>query len=49
MNMTEVDDFKGLWERVIRPTIMQKYVTVRCNLNSLTAKWRQDAEFFNGW
>ena len=34
MNMTDVDDFKGMWERVIRPTMQQKYVTVRCNLNN---------------
>lgn len=34
MNMEEVHDFQGMWERVIRPTIMQKYVTIRCNLNN---------------
>jgi DNA polymerase sigma len=34
MNMEDEDDFKGLWERVISPTIQQKYVTVRCNLNN---------------
>ena len=38
MNTTEVDDFKGMWERVIRPTIMQKYVTVRFNLNNKIRK-----------
>ncbi len=32
MNMEDEDDFKGLWERVISPTIQMKYVTVRCNL-----------------
>ena len=34
MNMTDVDDFETMWERVIRPTMQQKYVTVRCNLNN---------------
>jgi DNA polymerase sigma len=34
MNMENEDDYKGLWERVISPTIQQKYVTVRCNLNN---------------
>ena len=34
MNMTNVDDFETMWERVIRPTMQQKYVTVRCNLNN---------------
>jgi hypothetical protein len=32
------DDFKGLWERNISPTIQQKYVTVRCNLNNEVRK-----------
>ena len=34
MNMTDVDDYETMWERVIRPTMQQKYVTVRCNLNN---------------
>jgi hypothetical protein len=34
MKMEGEDNFKGLWERVISPTILQKYVTVRCNLNN---------------
>ena len=38
MNMEGKDDFKGLWERVISPTIQQKYVTVRCNLNNEVRK-----------
>ena len=38
MNMEDEDDFKGLWERVISPTIQQKYVTVRCNLNNEVRK-----------
>ena len=38
MNMEGEDDFKGLWERVISPTIQQKYVTVRCNLNNEVRK-----------
>jgi len=38
MNMKDKDDFKGLWERVISPTIQQKYVTVRCNLNNEVQK-----------
>ncbi len=32
--MEDEDDYKGLWERVISPTIQMKYVTVRCNLNN---------------
>ncbi len=38
MNMEDDDDFKGLWERVINPTIQQKCVTVRCNLNNEVRK-----------
>jgi hypothetical protein len=38
MNMEDKDDFKGLWERVISPTIQQKYVTIRCNLNNEVRK-----------
>jgi len=37
MNMEDEDDFKGLWERVISPTIQQKF-TVRCNLNNEVQK-----------
>ncbi len=36
--MEEEDDFKGLWDRVISPTIQMKYVTVRCNLNNEVQK-----------
>ena len=38
MNMEDEEDFKGLWERVISPTIQQKYVTIRCNLNNEVRK-----------
>jgi DNA polymerase sigma len=38
MKMEGKDNFKGLWERVISPTIQQKYVTVRCNLNNEVRK-----------
>ena len=38
MKMEDEDDFKGLWERVISPTIQMKYVTVRCNLNNEVRK-----------
>ena len=38
MNMTDVDDYETMWERVIRPTMQQKYVTVRCNLNNKIRK-----------
>jgi len=38
MNMEDEDDYKGLWERVISPTIQMKYVTVRCNLNNEVRK-----------
>ena len=34
MNMDNEDDYQDLWERVISPTIQQKYVTIRCNLNN---------------
>ena len=34
MKMEQVDNFRGLWERVICPTIQMKYVTIRCNLNN---------------
>jgi hypothetical protein len=33
MKMEQVDEYVGLWERVICPTIQMKYVTIRCNLN----------------
>jgi hypothetical protein len=29
-----VHGYKGLWNRVICPTINMKYVTIRCNLNN---------------
>ena len=38
MKMKQVDDFRGLWERVICPTIQMKYVTIRCNLNNKVRK-----------
>jgi hypothetical protein len=38
MKMEDKDDFKGLWERATSPTIQQKYVTVRCNLNNEVRK-----------
>jgi hypothetical protein len=38
MNMEDKDDFKGLCERVISPTIQQKYITIRCNLNNEVRK-----------
>jgi len=38
MNMEDEDDVKGLWERVISPTIQQKYVTVRCNMKNEVRK-----------
>jgi len=38
MNTEDEDNFRGLWERVISPTIQQKYVTVRCNLNNEVQK-----------
>ena len=34
MNMDNEDNYQDLWERVISPTIQQKYVTIRCNLNN---------------
>ena len=34
MNMDNEDNYQDLWERVISPTILQKYVTIRCNLNN---------------
>ena len=34
MKMEEVEDIQGAWERVICPTIQNKYVIVRCNLNN---------------
>jgi len=34
MKMEEVEDFQGAWERVICPTIQNKYVVIRCNLNN---------------
>jgi hypothetical protein len=27
-------EYKDQWERVIRPTIQAKYVTIRCNFNN---------------
>jgi hypothetical protein len=38
MKMEGEDNFKCLWERVISPTILQKYVTVRCNLSNEVRK-----------
>ena len=38
MKMEGKDDFQDLWDRVISPTIQQKYVTVRCNLNNEVRK-----------
>jgi hypothetical protein len=38
MNMEQVENFRGLWERVICPTIQMKYVTIRCNLNNEVQK-----------
>jgi hypothetical protein len=38
MKMDEVEDFQGAWERVICPTIQNKYVTIRCNLNNEVRK-----------
>ena len=34
MKMEEVEDFQGAWERVKCPTIQNKYVVIRCNLNN---------------
>jgi hypothetical protein len=34
MKKEQVDDFMGLWERVICPTIQMKHVTIKCNLNN---------------
>jgi hypothetical protein len=34
----EHDEYVGLWERVICPTIQMKYVTIRCNLNNEVRK-----------
>jgi len=34
LKMERVEDFQGAWERVICPTIQNKYVVVRCNLNN---------------
>jgi hypothetical protein len=38
MKLEVEDDFQGLWDRVIRPTIQQKYVTVRSNMNNEVRK-----------
>jgi DNA polymerase sigma len=38
MKLEVEDEFQGLWDRVISPTIQQKYVTVRCNLNNEVRK-----------
>ncbi len=38
IKMEGKDNFQGLWDRVISPTIQQKYVTVRCNLNNEVRK-----------
>ena len=38
MNMTMVDDYEDLWDRVIVPTIRLKYQTIRCNLNNAIEK-----------
>jgi hypothetical protein len=34
MKMEGEHNYQDLWDRVISPTIQQKYVTVRCNLNN---------------
>jgi hypothetical protein len=38
INMEGERNFEGLWDRVISPTIQQKYVTIRCNLNNEVRK-----------
>ena len=42
MTMEQVDNFMGLWERVICPTIQMTYVTIRCNLNNTVRKAYKD-------
>jgi hypothetical protein len=34
VKIPEGAEYKDQWERVIRPTIQVKYVTIRCNLNN---------------
>jgi hypothetical protein len=36
VQIPEEAEYKDQWERVIRPTIQAKYVTIRCNLNNET-------------
>jgi len=38
LKMERGEDFQGAWERVICPTIQNKYVVVRCNLNNKVQK-----------
>jgi hypothetical protein len=40
MKMEAIDesDFQKAWDRVICPTIQNKYVVVRCNLNNEVRK-----------
>jgi hypothetical protein len=34
VQIPEEVEYKDQWERVICPTIQEKYVTIRCNLNN---------------
>jgi hypothetical protein len=34
VQISEGAEYKDQWEKVIRPTIQAKYVTIRCNLNN---------------
>jgi hypothetical protein len=34
VQIPEEAEYKDQWERVIRPTIQAKYITIRCNLNN---------------
>lgn len=38
MDMMDDEDFQGAWERVICPTIQNKYVVIRCNLANAVRK-----------
>jgi hypothetical protein len=38
MKTEQVDNFRGLWERIICPTIQMKYATIKCNLNNEVQK-----------
>ena len=38
LQMENVGDYMGQWNRVICPTIQMKYVTIRCNLNNEVRK-----------